>query len=102
MAVDRGNELALLEPVVEIGGQRETGVDAATLQHLGQDWPHGRSAGAETDDLDLDVLTGRIGPEPGSVFLVTLCRQQGIALLRVYFQRIMLGQQVFHRVEIWL
>ena len=100
MAVECSNVLPLLEPAIKIGGQTECGLNPLTLQLLGDHWPHRRTKSAKTNDIEGKALALRVHPEAGAVFLPALGAKNGLAFLRVEFQRVVLHQEIFHRVDV--
>src|SRR5689334_14905611 len=80
MAIDSAVELPLLEPVVEVGWQRQAGIDPMALEHLDHHRAHRRPRRAEADDVNRQALALGIGTEPVAAFLEPLGREQAVAL----------------------
>ena len=100
MAVDRADELALLEPAVEIGRQAQARRHAVPLQHLRQ-----APAPWRGPDAPKPMISSVNGLPSGSshmppCFLNPFALQQRVALLRIELQRVVFRQQILHRIEI--
>src|SRR5207249_784285 len=100
VALERAGVLALLESVVEVGRQAEAGVDALTLEELGQHRADGGTAGAEADDVELELSALGVGPDAAAVLLPTLAGEELLALLGIELERVVLGEQILHRRDV--
>src|SRR5919204_3704147 len=100
MAVERTGVLPLLKAVIEIWRQTEAGVDPLALQLLRYHGPHRGAEPPETDDVEFGAIALRVDPESRTVFLPALLAENVVALFGGEFQRVVLLEEVLHRVDV--